>query len=288
MKISKKKVGILYTLPGLITLVVLIFYPVWYNVYTSFLRYDNIHPIAFCGLENYKWIFTSEDFYNSWKVSTLYSAGTTGLSVVMGLILAHSLSVISRGRAVFRLLCMISWTVPLVIAAFMWKWMLDTDLGIINYLLVSSGMINENIRFLTTPNLAIICGIITAGFSQIPFMTVLLLAGLESVPSDLYEAAALDGADHLHKFWYISLPLTRPQLLMGIIIIAMGTFRTPDVFYALTKGGPGKATYHAGLFLMDTIYNFARFGRAATIGVVLSITIAAFVSPLLYFYMKKT
>lgn len=289
MSLSKRTFGIICSIPGFAILIGLLFYPTIYNVYTSFLRYNNISPIVFNGIKNYEWIFTSSSSYFllSWWVSTVYSVGSAGLAFVLALILAHSLHKVKKGGSVFRTLSILPWATPLVISGLIWKWMLNKEIGIINHLLLSLKLINTNLGFLSAPNLAMLSGILTTAWYYVPFMTVLFLAGLESIPSDLYEAAQMDGADGLQRFWHVSLPLNRYQMLVGFLIVLMFTFRTPDAFFALTGGGPAKSTYHAGLFLMDMIYSYLDFGRAGAISVVLCLTVVGFTFPILYYGIIK-
>lgn len=284
--ISKSRFGVCCSVPGLAVLVALILYPIGYNVYISLLRYDHIRPIAYSGLENYRWAFSSPYFYHSWKISGIYSVATTALTLAFGLILAHSLHKITKGKAVFRTLVMLPWAAPLIISGLMWRWMFSKDLGIINYFLLLLGLSHENIGFLINPILAMVSGILTTTWCYIPFMTVLLFAGLESIPPELYEVAEIDGADLLQRFRYLSLPLNKPQMLIACLIVWMFTFRTPDVFFALTGGGPAKFTYHAGLFLRDLIYQFLDFGRGATIGILLSLTIVGVGLPILLYAIR--
>lgn len=283
--ISRRSFGIYCSIPGLIALAALIFYPVAYNVYVSILRYDHIFPVVFNGLENYRWLFSSSDFYHSWRISAIYSVSTTALTLAFGLILAHSLHKITKGRTVFRTLVILPWAAPLVISGLMWRWMFSKDMGVINYLLFLLGVSDKNIGFLLKPNLAMISGVFTTAWCYIPFMTVLLSAGLESIPPELYEVAQIDGADSLQRFRHISLALNKPQILIASLIIWMFTFRTPDVFVSLTRGGPGKYTYHAGLFLRDVIFKFLNFGHGGAISVVLALTILIPAIPVL-FYMR--
>jgi len=287
MRISNARFGFLCSVPGLIALSSFILYPLMYCIYTSFLRYDIIHPVVFRGFKNYGWIFSSSDFYLSWKVSTIYSLGSTGMTLGLGLILAHSLHRITKGRTILRTLSILSWAAPLVISGLMWRWMLSKDVGVINYLLRYLGLTHENIGFLSQPPLGIISGILASSWCYTPFMTIILLAGLEGIPESLYEAASIDGADQLQKFWHISLPLNRHQVLIGSLIILMFTFRTPDIFFALTQGGPAKFTYHAGLFLFDLIYKYHVFGRAGALSILLFLSILAFTLPVLYYGILK-
>ena len=280
MVTSKQKFGIYCSIPGFVVLIGVILFPTIYNLVTSFTRYDNFSPVVFNGLRNYRALFRSRDFYTSWRVSLVYSLGVTTISVVMGIILATCLSKIKKGSAVFRTIVILPWAAPLVVSGLMWKWILSNNLGIVNYLLSLIGI--GPVDFLVNPNLEILSGIIGTSWAYIPFATILILASMESIPLELFEASKIDGADSIQAFWSITLGLIKKQILVAGLIVWMFTFRTPDMFVALTRGGPGKATYHAGIFLQDTIYKYLDFGRGAAIGVLIFLTLAIPSSIILY------
>ncbi len=287
---SDRRFGILCTVPGLIAVVALIIYPLFYNVVISFYRYNNITPTIYNGVDNYRWLLTDRftDFYLSWKVSMVYSVSAAVITLVLGYCLAlllYKLPLSNRGF--FRTVSILPWAAPLVISAFMWKWILARDIGILNYFLLQVGLIRENLSWLSDASLAVLSGIFVTVWRRTPFVMLLLIAGLESIDPQLYEASEVDGASGWQKFRLITLPLNRHQMVIAFVIVWMFTFRTPDVYFALTGGGPGKATYHAGVFLMDLIYRFLRFGRAGALGVFLFFTLALIASPILYYGIIK-
>lgn len=285
-----RRFGIFCTVPGLIAVCALIVYPLFFNVGVSFFKYNNITPTEFNGLANYQWLLTNRfsDFYLSWKVSFIYSVSSATLTLVLGYCLALLLYKLpASNRGAFRTASILPWAAPLVISAFMWKWILARDIGILNYILTQLGLVSENLPWLSDPILAVLSGIFATVWRRTPFAMLLLLAGLESIGTHLYEAAEVDGASGWQKFRFITLPLNRHQLVIAFVIVWMFTFRTPDVYFALTAGGPGKATYHAGVFLMDLIYQFLQFGRAGALGVFLFLTIALIASPILYYGIIK-
>lgn len=286
-RLSNSGFGMICTVPGLLVLIALVFYPVVYNIVVSLMRYNNIVAPKFIGLKNYLGQFTSADFLVSWRVSLIYSVGSSLLTLVVGLLLAHALNRINRARAFFRTLVILPWSVPLVLSGLMWKWILDANIGLVNYLLASLGLIRANIPFLSQPALALFSGILATAYVHVPFVTVLLHAGLKNIPTELYEVAEIDGADSIHKLLYLTLPLNRPQIVFSVVVIWMFTFRTPDVFFSLTGGGPGKATYHAGLYLMYLIYRFLDFGKGAAVGVLMFLTIIVVLVPSIYFSLLK-
>lgn len=286
-RLSDSKFGFLCSVPGLVGLVLFILYPAIYNFYVCFLRYDNIRPVTFTGLSNFKWLFSSHEFLISLRVSAIYSFGTTALALLIGFLLAYCLHRINKFEAIFRTLVILPWAVPLVISGLMWKWILNQDMGILNYLLQVFQLIDNNISFLSSTNLAMLAGILASAWVYIPLATIYLLAGLEAIPRELFQSANVDGADELQKLWYLSLPLIKSQVGLVGIIIAMFTFRTPTVFFTLTRGGPAKATYHIGLFLKDTIFMFLDWGHGAALGVFMTLIIVVFVAPSLYLTQRR-
>jgi len=280
---KNEQFGFWCSMPGLIAILALMVYPLLYTVIISFMRYDNIQPVVFVGFKNYRWFFSYSDSSVALKVSVVYSLGTTSLAFILALILAHSLHKIKKGGSLFRTLLILPWAAPLVISGLIWRWMLDKDIGVINYILLSLRIVRRNIAFLSQPRFAMLSGIVTASWCYIPFLMVLILAGLESIPEELYEVAQIDGASHIQRFWYISLSLNKPQMIIAYLIVLMFTFRTPDTFFSLTAGGPAKSTYHAGLFLMDSIYRYLNFGHAAAISMILLIICLGFALPILYY-----
>lgn len=283
LKMSDKLFGVLCTIPGLIALLCLVGYPIGYNIIVSMHRYVFTGPNKFIGLNNYTSIVRSSDFFIGWTVSGLYSIGSAGLALLVGLVLAHALKRIKVGKTLFRTLVILPWAVPAVLSGIMWKWIFGQNLGVINYILSTLGLIEENVPFLTTGPLALTVAIVATAYIYIPFVTILIHAGLQSISQELYEVSSIDGADEFQKFWYITLPLNKFQMIFSFIIVWMFSFRTPDVIFSLTGGGPGKATYHGGLFLMDQIYRFIKYGKGAAIGVLLTLSVIIVVTPVLLY-----
>ncbi len=286
--ISNRMFGVLCTIPGLAGLVAFIVYPTLYNVFVSFLHYDNMSPIRFTGLSNYGWLLRSPEFYHSLGVSATYAVSSTLLAMLLGLVIAWSLTKIRRFQTVLRTLVILPWAIPLVISALVWKWLLNLDIGVVNYILSTLGLISKNIPFLADRTWAMVAGVVATGWVYTPFALVYVLAGLQGIPTELYESATVDGADAVQQFWLITLPLIRQQLLIIFIIVGMFTFRTPTVFFALTRGGPGKATYHLGIFLKDTVFQFLDFGHGSALGVVMTLIIIIVVLPIFLWAFRRS
>jgi len=269
MKLSDRRYGFLLNLPGLIIVVFWVFFPAFLLFQTSFLRYDNINPIVFNGLQNYAHLLKDRLFLMSLNRISIFCVGTTALTFVGGLLLALSLSRITKGSGIFRALMMVPWAVPAVVSGIIWKWMFSPDFGVISDLLMKIGLIKSPLSIYGSPHLAMLGVIIADSWTRIPFMGIILLAALISIPQELHEAAKVDGADALARFRHISLPLIRQPALVGLLITVMFSFRTIDIIIPLTAGGPGRATYVFGYYIWDQIIKTLNFGHAASAGVVL-------------------
>lgn len=269
MKLSDRMYGFLLNLPGLIIVVLWVLFPAFLLFQTSFLRYDNRSPVVFDGLQNYVQLFEDRLFPMSLRRISIFSAGTTALTFAGGLLLALALSRITKGSDLFRALMIVPWAVPAVVSGIIWKWIFNPDFGVVSDLLMKIGLIETPLSIYGNPNLAMMGVIIADSWTRIPFMGIILLAALLSIPQELHEAAKVDGADALARFRYISLPLIKQPALVGLLITIMFSFRTIDIIIPLTAGGPGKATYVFGYYIWDQIIKTLNFGRAAAGGVVL-------------------
>ncbi|MGQ9631360.1 MAG: carbohydrate ABC transporter permease [bacterium] len=282
MRISDRWYGFLLNLPGLLIVLLWVVFPLFLLVYTSFLRYDNVNPIVFNGLGNYIAVFKDRLFRLSLQRVAIFCGGTTALTFFGGMALALSLVRIRRGSGLFRSLMIMPWAVPAVVSGIIWKWMFSPDFGVISDLLMKVGLIRAPLSIYGSFNLAMAGVIIADSWTRIPFMGVILLAALLSVPAELYEAAKVDGAGALGRFAYVSLPLIKGPTLVGLLITTMFSFRTIDIIIPLTAGGPGRATYVFGYYIWDQIIKTLNFGIAAAAGMILFFITGCIASLFLY------
>jgi len=269
MKLSNKWYGFLLNLPGLMIVLLWVLFPAGLLVFTSFLRYDNIHPITFTGFGNYGKLLEDRLFWISLKRVAIFSVGTTLLTFVGAMLLALGLKGITKESGLLRSLMIIPWAVPAVVSGMIWKWMFSPDFGVISDLLMKVGLIKVPLNMYSNFNLAMIGVIVADSWTRIPFMGVILLAALMSIPQELYEVAKIDGAGAVARFVHVSLPLIRGPMFVGLLITVMFSFRTIDIIIPLTKGGPGRATYVFGYYIFDQIIKTFNFGLAAAAGMVL-------------------
>jgi multiple sugar transport system permease protein len=201
--------------------------------------------------------------------------------------IALALGKITRGSGVFRSLVMFPWAVPLVISGFIWKWIFNPHVGIFSDLLIRLRLIDQPISVFSDANLAMLGCIIADTWVRIPFMCIFILAGIESISAELYEAAKIDGADCLSNFRYITLPLIKGMAFVGLLITSMFTFRTIDVIFSMTEGGPARGTYVLGFYIVDQMWRRVNYGTAAAAGVVMFLIILVFAGFYVYQIFKE-
>lgn len=287
MRISDSKYGIILSTPGLLIIIALIIFPVITLFVTSFLRYTSFHPVTFWGLKNFKYIFNDRLFWLGLRKTVVYTVGVTGLTFCGGMLIALALSNITKGSGFFRSLVMFPWAVPLVISGFIWKWIFNPNVGIFSDILMKLGLRDEPLSVFSSAALAMVGCIIADAWVRMPFMCIFILAGIEGIQVELYEAAKIDGADSISSFRYITLPLIKGMALVGLLITSMFTFRTIDVIFSMTEGGPARATYVLGLYIIDQLWRRVNYGTASAAGVIMFLIILVFATFYVYQIFKE-
>lgn len=285
-RLTDAQFGALLSIPGLIMLVLWVIVPLGILIWVSFMSYDFISPTHFVGLKNYFHLFGDRVFRLASLNTLIFFAGSTSLTFLIAFPAAWFLSRIRRGGVVFRTLIMFPWAVPLIISGFLWKWIFNASYGVLNHILTSLNLVGGNINFVGSAQLAMITVIVADAWTRVPFMTILSLAGIEGIREDLYEVSEIDGADVFQKLRYITLPLAKGPILIGLLITSIFSFRTIDAIFSLTAGGPAKATYVLGLLELDNIYGYLQFGRAGALGVLMFIGCAVIASGYMYFLRR--
>ena len=270
--------------PALLVIVLFTIYPVFYAVRISFYQYvltkPNSHP--FIGLKNFHDVITSYYFKNSLINTGIYTlASVTGV-IIFGLMVAILLNTKIRSINALKIIILLPWAIPAVVAGLMWKWILNSDFGILNGILYSLGTIQSYIPFLADPVLAKISLVLAHIWKEGPLAAIFLLAGLQLIPNEFYEAAKIDGGGGLLVFRYITLPLLRPILLVVVVYETMMAILTFDIVYVLTGGGPADSTSLISWFAYAEIYKFLNLGA----GIALSIIIALITLVLIILYMR--
>lgn len=288
MRFSDRWYGFLLNLPGLVIVLFWVLFPAFLLIFTSFLRYDNVKPIISTGLGNYIALFKHRLFWLSFEKVSVFSLGTTSLTLFGGMALALSMARITKGAWFFRSLMILPWAVPAVVSGIIWKWMFNPDFGVISDLLMKVGLIDTPLSIYGNFDMAMVGIIVADSWTRIPFMGIILLAALLSVSPVLYEAAKVDGAGTLERFAFITLPLIKGPAMVGLLITIMFSFRTIDIIMPLTAGGPGRATYVFGYYIWDQIIKTLNFGMAAAAGMVLFFMTSLIAATFVYISRRET
>lgn len=266
--------------PPLLVLGTLVLFPTSYLVWTSTHAVNQYAADTFVGLQNYVQAFQDPMFYLTLKHSVMYVLGSVTIAFLLALTAALAIDKVAskRVRSTFTVLILLAWAVPLVVTGLIWRFMLHGNYGIVNGLLVQLGLISSNLGFITDPTLAFISIIVVDAWARAPFATILLLAGLQTIPEPLYEAAEVDGATFFQQFKDITLPHLKPQAAIALMIMAMFAFRTFSVVFAMTGGGPANATRVLATYIYSVGINQSRLGYASALSIIMILITLVFIS----------
>ncbi len=268
-KIRPQYQGYLFVLPCLAMLALVLGFPALMAIANSFSPLWGKEFIF--TLDNYKKLIHDFVFWNSLRVSLFFVGGSVALHFLVGIAVALALSSKVRARRFFRILALLPWTVPAVISGLVWRYMYNPTQGIINYLLMQLNLADTYIEWLASPLLAMPSVILADVWRGYPFVMVILLAGLQAIPKQLYEAAKADGASVIQEFRYITLPsLTRP-IVVALALDTIWQFRRFGLIYTMTQGGPGHTTEIFSLLVYKQYFKFFNFEYASCIAVVMAV-----------------
>ncbi len=268
---SDAKLAAVLITPTLLLVIGVVAFPLIYSFVMSFgdVEFANIKDYDFVGISQYIKTFTDPEFINAIQVSAKFVFFTVLVKLVLGTLIAVMLKEKFIGRSIARALIIIPWATPFVVVGLMWKWMLHSKVGVINFLLERLGIIQDYIPFLSTRTFAMPFVITADVWQGTPFFVIIILAGLQTIPDDLYEAAHMDGASGIKAFFSITLPLIRFPLFISTILGTIFAINSFDLFFVLTKGGPGKITTNATLFAWNNAFKFYHLSYASAISYVI-------------------
>lgn len=266
---SERALAIWLLLPAGLLLGFVALYPVVRLIYTSFFQYQlTLGPEAsFTGLANYAAAFEDPRFWSALKNTALIVLVTVPGALVVGLLLALLANLPFRVKWPVRLGLLLPWALPLVFVGLIFQWFFDSQYGVVNDWIMRLG--GERQFWLFRPDLAFIAICFTIIWKTSSFVALILLAGLQTIPKELYEAAQVDGASRWQSFWRITLPLLTPAILVAMIFRTITAFQTFDIPYAMTKGGPGNATETLAMYVRVTSIENLNFGYGSALAVLL-------------------
>lgn len=280
----KKSTPYWLLMPALIFTIFVLVYPLVQNLINSFREVSLIQGTgAWSGFKNYAGILSDSVFWVSFKNTAVYAVFGTIFSLILGIAIALLLNMkIGKINNVFKFLYTIPWVISPVVAGFAWKWLLNDNFGLVNYWLTSLGIIDEGITWLGSADTALVCVMVARVWQFFPFAMVMFLAGLQAISQEQYEAADVDGASHVSKFFHITLPnlssVTAVLLLLGII----WSFNDFNMVFVMTRGGPIYSSMVLPVLVRE--FSFVHFDMGK--GSALSILIFMVLISLSFIYLK--
>ena len=264
-------------LPAVVVVFLVIGYPLIQVLIYSFMKYklDGVTPPGFVGIDNYLFIFSDPDFWHAVWVTLIFTFFSVTIESVLGLTVALVANSKFKGRTFLRVAILIPWAIPTVVSSQIWRWMFNDIYGVVNVLLTNLHLIPQKIAWLATPATALPVIIGVDVWKTTPFMSLLLLAGLQLIPADLYEAASIDGATGIRKFLSVTLPLVTPTLLVALIFRTLDALRVFDIFYIMVGGQGNMAT--VAVYNQQQLIAFLDAGVGSATSVVILLFIMIFV-----------
>jgi multiple sugar transport system permease protein len=254
-----------FLLPAMLALGAVILYPIYFNIRLSLtntkLRADRLGD--YIGLKNYEHIIHDQDFWLALKASANFTIPSVLVSFAFGFAIALILNEIGRARPIFMSLLLIPWVISPVITAYAWRFLFNDEFGLINKMLMDLGLIDRNVAWLARPNTAVPAVVVASIWRFVPYMMVMMLAGLQSIPRELYEAAEVDGAGAWSKFRNIT--LSEMRYIIGVVLMfaLIWSFNDFSLPYVMTQGGGSEATRVLPILVYRTAFEALRLGRGA-------------------------
>jgi ABC-type sugar transport system permease subunit len=267
-RVLRRAEPLLWLAPSLVLIVGVIVYPVYEMVHTSFSRITisglNAGGV---GFRNYHYLFQESDLGKVIGNTVIWVVGVVGGSLILSLFIAQLLNERFPGRRLVRWALIVPWAASLVMTAIVWKWMLNYYYGIVNPILKGVGIISAPHDWLGDPGTSFYAMVLVGIVVSVPFTTYVILAGLQSIPQDLYEAARVDGAGSWRTYRAIVLPLLRPALLVAVVLNIIYVFTSFPIIWIMTQGGPGHATDTAATYVYKLAFKDHEIDEAAAMSV---------------------
>lgn len=279
----RRRAGLAFVAPTAVFLAAVIVFPLGHAFWTSLHRIRGL-AATFIGIGNYARLAGDEAFWHSLGVSFAFTASAVALHLAIGLALALVVNELRVARTALRIVFLTPWMVAPAVGATIWLWLLEPQFGVVNYLLRAAGTIAAPVAWLGEPGTALASVIAVDVWRGVPFVMLLMLAGLQTIPVDQYEAAAIDGAGAWTRFRFVTWPNLRYLVVVATTLDVINTIRHYDIIGVMTGGGPAGATEVLPVLIYNTAFRGNRLGEAAAIGVAL----LCIVLVLVVVYVKTT
>ncbi len=270
-----RRQALVYPAPAVIALFLIVVIPIGYNLYLAFTKWTiGLGDPRFIGIDNFIELFWDERVLNGLKVMIYFSGLSLTLELVLGLLIALYFHREFRGSEIVQAIYIFPFAATPVAVALIWRIMLNPEIGVLNYLLTSIGLPGS--LWISSAATVIPALVMVDVWKWTPMITLIVLAGLKSLPNDPYEAARIDGANTLQIFWYITLPLIRPVLIAALMLRSLDNLKEFDIIYTITQGGPGIASETLYLYSYNVAFSFFKAGYGSALMVVVFLIVLVF------------
>ncbi len=276
---TRKQLGYVMISPTLLIFLIFAVYPVFRTLMLGFFEYrlQFGEMKQFVGMKHYIRMFTTERFYSALSFTLIFTLLTVLFEVVLGLLFAQFMNRDYRGKALLRVVVLIPWAIPTIVSGFMWNFMVNDQYGVMNQILTYARIIPDFIPWLSQTETARFILIVADIWKTAPYVSLLVLAGLQNIPKALMEAAAIDGAGGISRYFRITLPLLKPILFTALLFRMIQSFKVYTIIVALTNGGPANTTESLTLYTLRTYFDAGNYGYGsalATVTFILTVIIA--------------
>ena len=277
----------IYLLPAITVLSLVVVYPLLNALYVSFHQWDlsTGGKMFFIGWQNYRDTLRDRYFWLSLTTSLTFVGIVVPIEVLLGTLIAKLLNNDVKGQKYLRVALLLPMMITPIVVAMLWKVIYDSQFGVLNWALSAIGISPQ--VWLGNPKLALISVAVLDIWQNTPFIVLLVLAGLQAIPSEVYHAAQIDGADTWQTFRYVTFPFLRSTLLIGLIFRVVEAFRVFDTIYVLTKGGPGRVTEVISIYTYKTGFSLFKLGLSASQSFILLILTFVVTIPLMVSMLKS-
>ncbi len=277
LQMRQRRLAWYLIMPAVVVVFLVIGYPLIQVLVYSVLKYklDGVTPPTFAGFSNYQYIFSDPEFWHAVWVTLVFTFFSVTIEAILGMVVAMVASSKFKGRTLLRVAILVPWAIPTVVSSQIWRWMFNDIYGVANVLMANFHLIPHKLAWLASPATALPVIIAVDVWKTTPFMSLLLLAGLQLIPKDLYEAASIDGATRVRQFWTLTLPLVTPTLLVALIFRTLDSLRVFDIFYIMVGGQGDMATM--AVYNRQQLIDFLDAGIGSAASVIILLFIMLFV-----------
>ncbi|MCL4377741.1 MAG: sugar ABC transporter permease [Actinobacteria bacterium] len=275
----------IFIFPAMLPILFIILYPVFYNLYISFFRTNlaGIGTRRWIGFQNFIDLLSSGVFWKVLSNTIIWVIGITFLLELLALFAALLLNQKIHGRGIFRTILLLPWVIPGVVTGILWRYMFDAKFGVINDILLRLNLIKDYVPWLAQMNTSLLTVMIAYIWKVFPMIMIIILASLQGIPNEIYDAALIDGAGHWQTLRYIVLPLIKNAISITILFTVILAFNSFDLTYVMTGGGPVNSSEILGMYIFNLGFRHVNFGAASATGTLMFIVSLG----LIIFYVKR-